>query len=213
MLQLISFAFVIIFLSQTWAGDVGTEEIDRIRAFPEQVKYDQQFEQQRLSDLAETKKEQQEWRRQLDQDLVVDRQEKVQQEKVVEESGPDYEAYVDDSLKRSLLEEQRQIAYAEREHQEEELLKHRPGVSEEVEYSLDEHSPRVEWKKRKFTETSGASEGGSSNFNSSEPLRPAPSGGYGGGSPPPVPYEPQNWQQPPPPPPPPPTMFDEENPF
>ncbi len=186
----------------------------RINAFQDHLDHLSQLERKRLSDVDQIKIGKSEWERKMALEAEIYRRQKALQEKAVDESGPKYEEYL----------QERQKIYNSKENLRENFIQLRDrsratqlrhvGLSEESEYFLAENKDRVDWKRRKFSESTASTSSGGSSFggSSSGYTPPSSSGGnfYEAPPAPPVPYEPQNWEIPPPPPPP---MFEDDNPF
>jgi hypothetical protein len=182
------------------------EDAIRLKGFGAQLVEEADAEKVRLSDVDQVKAIKAAWEKQKQEALLQYQTEKARQANVVGEQGMDYQIHLNEELASLQTEETFRREYVNEREQRRRQERREINLTEATEYSLLENEPRVDWKLRKFAETTHSSVTSSgSGGNQSWEAPPPP--------PPPPAYEPPVYEEMMPPPPPPPPLFEEENPF
>jgi hypothetical protein len=201
------------------AREINSHEDEvRLSGYHDYLKDNKQAEKARISDVHEIAKAKLKELALQEVALKEYKKEKAKIPPALDENSPEWKDYVKEKLSiYSLKEQDRKTFILEKkskQNREHKII----DLSEEQELTIADNSPRVDWNKRRFSDSAGS--GGRSGFDSGSPtFTPPPvysNPSYFDNPPPPPPppsFEPFDDGQYPPPPPPPPPMFEDESPF
>lgn len=182
------------------------EEKIRLQGWDEHQRTKAKFDRERLNDRRDTSKEDREWQKLKDDDLVYYRREKARRQKEIDDSGAEYKKDLAEKQKQEKKFQEQLDQFLEIRRRVREKSKSTVKLTEEEELGLFENRDRFEWEKRNLLDPKGLGSGSRRTAPPRASSPPIPSVFDSGPPPPPASTPDFELDVPPPPPPPPPPV-------